>query len=120
MAIVGFGNQLYVDSILAQIPAGESSIVVDKAFAYGTKPAGAIVITSDCKYGDVGVLTIEHPAAGTVGQLGTVHLPEGNREVSIYVDDPNTEVPAGLKYRLALTAVDTNGRNVIIWLLVKK
>jgi len=120
MSILGFANQLYVDSILAQIPVGESTITVDKTFSFGTKPAGVTVIVSDCKYGDTGVLTVEHPVAGTVGQLGIVHLPEGNREVSIFVEDPNTEVPVGLKYRLTLTAVDSNGRNVIVWLLVKR
>lgn len=120
MAITNFADQLYVSSLLATIPAGQNSVVVETSFAYGTKPAGAIVIVADCKYGDMGKLEIVHPQAGVVGDLGTVHLPEGHREITIANLNPNTEVPAGLLYRFTLTAVDTLGRNVIIWLLVKK
>ncbi len=120
MSLTNFTAQLYVESLLVQVPVGKSTVTIDKTFSFGTKPAGAILITSDCKYGDVGTLTIEHPIAGTVGQLGTVHLPEGNREISVYTESPNVEVPPGLIYRLVITTVDTFGRNIIIWLLVKK
>ena len=120
MALIDFSDTLYVSSLLATIPAGQSNKVVDTSFAFGTKPAGAIVIVADCKYGDIGKLEIVHPQAGVVGELGTVHLPEGQREISIVNLSPNTEVPVGLLYRFTLTAVDTNGRNVIIWLMVKK
>jgi hypothetical protein len=115
-----FSDQLYIGSLLVQIPAGQSSATTDKSFAFGTKPVGAIVIVADCKYGDVGKLEVIHPQAGVVGELGTVHLPEGQRDITVANLNPNTEVPVGLSYRFTLTAVDTNGRNIILWLLVKK
>ena len=120
MAIIGFSDQLYVVSILVQIPAGTSTVTIDKTLAWGTKPIGAILITSDCKYGDVGELTVVHPVIGQLDTFGAIHLPEGNRDLTIYVPDNHAEVPAGLIYRLTVTAIDSNGRNVIVWLLVKR
>jgi hypothetical protein len=120
MALPNFSNALYVSSLIAQIPVGEDSIVVEKEFEYGTKPTGAIVFVSNCKYGDIGKLEIVHPTAGVVGEVGMVHLPEGNREITVTVEDATTEVSVGLKYRLTLTAIDTLGRDVIVWLLVKR
>lgn len=120
MAITNFSNSLYVTSLLAVIPVGENNVSVEKEFAYGTQPVGVIVIVSDCKYGDIGKLEIMHPIEGVVGEAGVVHLPEGNREIAITMENGTTEVPLGLKYRLTITAVDTLGRHVIVWLLVKK
>ena len=115
----GFTDQLYMGSLLIQIPQGQDSVVVDKAFDWGTVPTGAIVILSDCQYGDTGSMTLVHPLAGVVGDMGAVHLPSGNREINISVPGANTEVPHGLIYRFTLNAIDTNGRNAILWLLVK-
>jgi hypothetical protein len=121
MAIIGFSDQLYVSGLLAQILPGESTITIDKTFAWGTKPIGVVLITKDCSYGDYGELFIVHPTVGIVGQFAeTAYLPPGEREITITNPDGEMEVPVGLKYRFILTAVDTNGRNVIIWLLVKK
>ncbi len=120
MSIPDFNDSLFIASLLVQIPVDETSVVVDKDFGVGTMPTGAIIITSDCKYGDYGTLEIVHPTAGVVGDLGMVHLPPGDREITVSVDKSNTEVLAGLKYRFTLTAIDALGRNVIIWLMVKK
>lgn len=120
MPFPNFANQLYVGSLLVQIPSQSTSAVGDIAFDFGTKPSGAVIILEDCQYGDTGKIEIIHPQAGVIGELGNVHLPPGKREVNIIVEDPNTDVPVGLSYRFTLSASDSNGRNVIIWLLVKR
>jgi hypothetical protein len=121
MAITNFSNQLFVHGLLAKIPVGKQTITVDTTFDYGTKPVGAVILTTDCAYGDYGELVLVHPTAGIVGQLAEkAYIPAGEREIMITNLDGETEVPAGLSYRFTLTAIDANGRDLIVWLLVKK
>lgn len=121
MAIENFSEQLYISGLLVQIPYGETTVTVSKEFEYGTKPVGVTIITKDCAYGDYGDLVVVHPVAGIVGRLAeSVYLPDSSREISITNLDGETEVAEGLSYQFTLTAIDANGRNLIIWLWVKK
>lgn len=124
MTIKNFSNQLYVKSLLVQIPQGQSSVNVDMTFTYITIPKGINILLTDCQFGDVGILSLVHPnpQIGILRELGYVHLPTGNRQVDIEEPEEinlNKAVPAGLIYRFHLEAIDTNGRNVIVWLKVR-
>lgn len=123
MSLDNFGNQLYVDGRLIEIPAAQDKVTVDITYTHDSKLVGIRLFLEDCKHGDYGTLTIEHPTDGELSRFGnTAYLPPGQRDIEVFVPEETagSEVLANLIYRLKVNAIDTDGRKMIMWLITRK
>lgn len=129
MALTNYGGRLYIDGHKVEIAVGQTSINYDVSYTFDTKLVGIKVFTDDAKYGDYATFTVRHPTIGEVARFGNnCYIPDtgtasnkGRVAVEVFVQGyDGAEVPAGLTYRLSVNAIDTSGRKIIMWLMLRK
>ena len=113
---------LLVDGKLLEISSGQSVASIDFSYSYHCQVVGIkVFFETGFLYGDYGTVTVHHPVTDAeLARLGnTCYFTTSVPEVTVFVADQGTALPAALKLRVKVTAIDSLGRKAVVWLITK-
>lgn len=123
MALQDYDGRLYIDGHKLEIDNGYSDNTLEVSYAEDCQLVGIRVFSeSGFVYGDYATVTAHHPIDDSeLSRFGNnCYLPTGNPVVEVFTQGDGAEIPSGIKIKVRLDAIDTNGRKAIIWLMLKK